>query len=184
MNDSQTTICNIILSVLGLDNFRDNYNSPGYRYIFGQIIRQYAEINNNYQKTWKHIDLCRVHHKFTVRAANVLNENPDANDDGIWQLLHYEHIVPISLLIQQLVELEPNNLNFENVAEIMNQNEVIILTKEEAHVLDGRMDRQYPLDGGYINGQGMRANGTREQRLNAINATIHNDYINNSINVG
>jgi hypothetical protein len=58
------------------------------------------------------------------------------------------------------------------------------LTKEEAHVLDGRMDRQYPLDGGYINGQGMRANGTREQRLNAINATIHNDYINNSINVG
>jgi hypothetical protein len=184
MNETQVTICHIILAMISMDTFRENINTTGFRYIFGQTIRQYAEINNNYQKTWKKIELCRVHHQFTVRAGNLLNANPDVNNDTIWQLLHYEHIVPISCIIQQLIDLHPNNLNFENISTIMQQNEVIIMTKEEAKVLDGRVDGQYLLGGEYVNGQGMRANGTREQRLSSINTSIHNDYINNSINAG
>ncbi|HNY52958.1 MAG: hypothetical protein GT597_00990 [Bacteroidales bacterium] len=184
MNEPQETICRIVLSILKIDKFRDNINTPAYSYILSQIIRQYAEINNNYQKTWKNIELCRQHHQFTSRAASVLDldEYQNPTDEKIWQVLHYEHIVPIKVIINELLGLYPCKLNYKNVVKIMRQNEVVILTKKEASVLDGSVSQLYCLDGELVPGKGMRSTGNKKKRLEAISAQIDERYLNNSIN--
>ena len=180
LNSSQTSICQIVFSILGIEEFRNNIDKPSNSYIFSQIIRQYAEINNSYQKTWKKIELCKQYHQFTIRAASVLAGMPNASDIEVWQILHYEHIVPIKVIKQQLLNLFPKNFNMKNVVNIMRQNEVVILTKEEANVLDGSTEKEYPLEGETVPGKGMKSTGTKEQRLNAIGAQIDNRYLNNT----
>lgn len=64
----------------------------------------------------------------------------------------------------------------------MRQNEVVILTKKEASVLDGSVSQLYCLDGELVPGKGMRSTGNKKKRLEAISAQIDERYLNNSIN--
>lgn len=199
MNDSQSTICQIILSMLQQVYFRNNLtNNESFKYIFNQTIRQYAEVNHNNTKTYNKIELLITHHEFSERAYNLLcqeleceeninrenliemtNEEHVRLNNTIWNTLHREHIVPVSVLINNLLGIE--ELTLDAVKNIMQENKVIVLTKEESNVLDGSPNREYLLDGEYVNGMGMRNNGTRQERLDAIGAEIHENTINNTL---
>jgi len=54
--------------------FRQNYGKVGYRNIFGDLIRQYPEINLHGEKTWTKLELYIKYHRFTERAAKVLED--------------------------------------------------------------------------------------------------------------
>ncbi|MGL5352343.1 MAG: hypothetical protein ACRDA5_03340, partial [Clostridium sp.] len=89
------------------------------------------------------------------------------------------HIFPIALTINCLIMLEkPSIIQIEKIMEL---SEIIILSKEEAAVLDGSPSKLYILDNELIQGKGMRSSGYPEERLKAINCKIHESTIDNSL---
>ncbi len=118
------------------------------------------------------------HHKFTEKAVEILK---DKGDGAKWNDFHYEHIIPVSVTTTSLKEILPEDLTINKVYEILKDCEVIILAPEEQKVLDGQKKELYPLDGQEVNGAGLRASGSKEQRLNSINAQLHKRYIDNSL---
>lgn len=181
MNASQKNICKIILEMLTVKDFRERIRISGYYEIFKTTIYQYAEINNEYKKIRNNVKEWKEYYQFTKRAVDVINKHGMLPNEKLKKKLHFEHIVPVSFLTDQLVELQ--NLKLEGVYKIMEQNEVVILSKEEANVLDGSInEKKYLLDGLLVYGVGLKSSGTKEQRLNAISAILHKDYINNKIN--
>lgn len=179
MNNFKEEVCKLIQFSLSTDNFYNNIFSPGYKEIFVQFLRQYPGISTEGVNTWQKVELYLKHHKITQRAAKVI-ENFKGENNKLWKELHYEHIFPISLLIKELVNLgfKPK---FEDVKLIMQLSEVIILSKEEANLLDGSMSKQYPLDGKMVYGKGMRSKGFPEERLKAICAKIDKRYSLNKL---
>lgn len=181
MNESQKTICKIILKILKIDAFKQNISKKSNKHILVEIVRQYAETNNNYLKAYDDIKLCKDHFQFTVRAVAVLNITP--NNNKIWKTsLHREHIVPISIIIGDLLKLNKGNLTYYHICKIMKDNEVVILTHEESKALDGSPSITYFINSIPYLGQGMKYKGTKKQRLDAIDAVLDLGYINNAIN--
>ncbi|HPV56762.1 MAG TPA: hypothetical protein PKW61_06520, partial [Tenuifilaceae bacterium] len=89
---------------------------------------------------------------------------------------------PISIIVNKLLKI--NELTLGAVIGIMQENEVIVLTKEESKVLDGSVNNIYPLDGFTKNGAGMQKKGTRLERLNKLyefGTEIHKNTINNTL---
>jgi hypothetical protein len=157
-------------------HFRENYRKVGYRNIFGDLIRQYPEINIKGEKTWTKIPLYKTYHRFTERAANLLEEGNYKS----WKDFKYEHITPVKVILEDLVALGENP-SLDAVVNVLSQSEVIILTKEEAEALDGSAYQQYPLDGEMVFGAGMRSSGRTEERLTAISATLASKFSGNSL---
>jgi hypothetical protein len=138
MNKSQETICKIISQMLTNEYFKDNCQSnQGFKHLFDRTIRQYAETLDDGKKTVGKIDLCKKHHQITNHAEDIfLNKKGclSGNDKNI----HYEHIVPISIIMNELLLLK--SPNFQNVCEIMKHNEVIIISNEKRKILDSTLN--------------------------------------------
>jgi len=155
-------------------HFRENYRKVGYRNIFGDLIRQYPEINTNGDKTWTKIALYKKCHRFTERAAELL----EAGNYKSWKDFKYEHITPVKVILEDLMVLGEDPA-MDDVVKVLSQSEVIILTKEEA--LDGSAYQQYSLDAEMVFGAGLRSCGRMEERLEAIGATLASKYSSNSL---
>ncbi|MDO6803024.1 hypothetical protein Q4595_11245 [Wenyingzhuangia sp. 1_MG-2023] len=164
--------------MLSSNFFRENYSSPGLKDILNQSIRQYPEITSENKRTWKNIDRYLKHLKISERAAKIIDSNKE--NKNLWKLLHYEHIEPVSLTIKKLIELDNNPL-IEDVENVMKCCEVIILSKEEANIIDGSIDRVYPLEGKLVKGKGMRSFGNKDERMNSLGIKIDKRYINNKL---
>ncbi len=177
MNVFQEEVCKLIHCALHSENFYHNIFKPGYKEIFIQYLRQFPGISKDGKNTWKKIDLYLKHHKITIRAVKALEEFKGDNKE-LWNEVHYEHIFPNSLLMKELVALgfKPN---LEDIKNIMKMSEVIILSKEEANLLDGSINKLYPLEGKMLNGKGMRSKGYPNERLKAIDAKIDSKSISN-----
>jgi hypothetical protein len=181
MNTFQEEVIKLIHHSLSSEEFYNNLkeNKDGYKEVFKQFIRQYSGISSTGKNTWKKVDLYKKHHKITERAARII-DTYQGKPNELWKKLHYEHIYPISQVVDALVRLEQNP-DIDKIKEIMEKNEVIILSKEEANVLDGSPKKLYELDGKQVEGKGLRVKGTPEERLKAIDATIDKRYSNNSL---
>lgn len=164
--------------LLNDDEFRKNYKKPGYKEIINTIVRHYPEITEDGKTTWTDIEMYKKCFKISERAMKKIEESK-APKKEIWKEVHFEHIFPIALTINCLLMLE--NPTFFEVEKIMELSEIIILSKEEAEVLDGSPSKMYILENKLLAGKGMRSSGYPEERLKAINCRIHESTINNSL---
>lgn len=178
MTKTQEEIIRIIHFMLNSNYFRVNYSTPGLKDIINQAIRQYPEITSGKKRTWKNVDRYLKYLKISERASNIIDRNSGVKE--LWKLLHYEHIEPVSLTIKKLIDLGEKP-SFNDVKKIMNNCEVIILSKEEANIIDGSIDKMYLLEGELIRGKGMRATGTKSERLNAVEIKIDERYKENKL---
>lgn len=174
----QNDICKILFGLLKAN--KNIMVEKGYKDILICILRQYCEITSDGKKTWQKIDLYKKHHKLSVRAVKIIDGYANKHNPSLWKELHYEHIVPISSVIKKLKDLK-DNFTEQDIFNIMQDCEVIILSKEEAVVLDGNKNKHYMLDGTLIKGRGLKSCGTKAIRLEAINAKIHPKYQNNTL---
>lgn len=191
MNAAQKTICRVIETMLNDETFRKNFRETGFDYIFRQTIRQYAEINSKYKKTWNNIGLCIEHHEFSINAykkikdyikekkgkefdkheelISFLQKRGSIDKKELMKKLHYEHIVPISVFVEEFSELmnSDNKVEFDKICEIMKKNVVIILTEDEKKKLDNKKES--------------KTSGNRNDRLELLNAVIHENTTKNTL---
>jgi hypothetical protein len=159
-NIVQEEICKLLEQILKSQDYKKYHNKPGLKEILKTIVKHYPEVDSQFRKAWKHIGLYKESHRISKRAAEIID------NDGSWEDLHYEHITPVSYTIKELIELEEPTI--ESIKEIMNQTEVIILSKEEAKILDGSSSKKYPLEGECVSGLGQKSGHNRENRIKAL----------------
>jgi hypothetical protein len=146
------------------------------------MIRHYAEITPGYLTTWKKLDAYKRYFQVSERAALVLN-NPNATIES----LHFEHIVPVGVIHKKMIILKKSHeaygseITQDEVLGVLSDAEIIILTKEEATVLDGSLNKRYSLDGESVSGCGLRASGSKHERLNAIGVKLSDQYKHNCL---
>lgn len=164
--------------LLSDQDFKKNYKNPGYKEMINTIVRHYPEITEDGKTTWTDIEMYKKCFKISKRAMKKIEES-NLSSKEIWKEVHFEHIFPIALTINCLIMLEkPSIIQIEKIMEL---SEIIILSKEEAAVLDGSPSKLYMLDNELIQGKGMRSSGYPEERLKAINCKIHESTIDNSL---
>jgi hypothetical protein len=84
---------------------------------------------------------------------------------------HPEHNVSVDLKKAQLLNLK--NPSIDDVRDCLNSDyKVILLSKEEKNVLNGKITKEYVLDGTPCFGKGMSTRGSYSERLNSIEASI------------
>lgn len=174
MTDYQKVACEQLKQLLDNEIARKNYNKNGIKDIFVVLIRHYAEITEDYKKAYQNPDLYKKHHRISKRASDIINgesgKKGGLTKKEINKQLHPEHIVPVSEIIRQLIGLGPNP-SIEAIKRVLDNYEMIIITKEEAHILDGSKDKEYPIDNGThkVAGKGMKSKGSASERLDALN---------------
>ena len=94
--------------------------------------------------------------------------------------MHYEHIVPVSSTILDLLKLGENPSR-DAVSDVLSETEVIILSKEESNILDGNVEKMYPLEESMVHGKGMKSSGTKAERLSSIDIRIDQRYAKNML---
>ena len=133
-------------------------------YLLGQTIRQYVLpeshilVSEGAQKLWMQIsdeDIKTKHHRDSVicknkTAINVPMYNGSRNAPAYEQLtygekfpfnnvFHDEHMIPIKIIVQQLVELK--ELTYANVERILNQMYVCKILKDEDRRIKPKSNR-------------------------------------------
>jgi hypothetical protein len=138
------------------------------------LIRHYPEFDQGNRKYYNKPQFYKERFQFTRRAWNQFQLDTDG--------LMYEHIWPIEATFNALIDAKSRSpITREAVHEIMKQTEIIILSSEEAALLNGSPSRMYQLDGRMLKGLGVKDNGTKAQRLAAIEAEIEPSTEHNSI---
>lgn len=176
LNIAQQEICKLLETILNSKDYKDNHNKAGLKEILKTIVKHYPEVDSQFRKAWRNINLYKENHRISERAAKLIDNDED------WKKLHYEHIQPVSYTINQLIQLQ--NPTLENIKKIMDETEVIILSKEEAKILDGSQNAFYPLDENKNKGLGMKYKVSKENRLEALESIgfkFHKDYIQNKL---
>ena len=95
----------------------------------------------------------------------------------------YEHIWPIEATFGELLTLKKGSgpVTIEAIHEIMKKTEVLILSEEEATLLNGSLNKNYSFGGQMRKGLGMRETGSSLERIAAIRAQIEPGTEANSI---
>ena len=158
MADYHDFVINSLMVFLKDENFRKNYHKPGFKKIINELVRQYGEINSDGIKTWQKIELYKKHHKFSIRASELLSIS------DYWKDFHYEHIYSVSQTIKDLIKIDV--ITRESIINILDKCEVVILTKEESKLLDSN---------------GYKSKGTANERLSFIGAVYCNNFIKNKL---
>ncbi len=193
INQFQELMCELILKVC-CSQAMFTYGEKQYKtynYLLSQLLRQYSEVNSEGIGVHHDIDLCKKSYQFTVRAVNALDEfekkyaklSNSKKRSILWKdFLHPEHIMPNVIIRNKLQEkAKLNGFTLSVVKAIMHDCKIIILSKEESRVLDGSKLTKYMLDGVKVNGFSMRTSGVPEERLSAIGASIHSEYMSNKL---
>lgn len=180
MTTFQKETIDLIFSVMNSGDFRNNINKGGFKDIITRLIRWYPEVTNDGVKTWKKLKYYKTHHRISERAAKKIESHTESDKDLVDKILHYEHIVPVSVTLVKLLNLGPNPTK-DQIVNVMNECEVVILTKEEAEILDGSASKTYSLDGKLQAGKSMKQTGSGAERLKVIEAKIDDKYSSNQI---
>jgi hypothetical protein len=148
---------------------------------FHHMVRWYPQISNNGMDTyglglldkltnWRLSS--RAHDAILERAHELpINAIRAELNNAFRSILHPEHNVPVKVKKQELINLV--NPDIERVRESLEKEyEVILITKKEASVLNGRRNCNYQLDQQIIIGCGLSSSGSYAERLHAIEAVI------------
>ncbi len=178
MTPVQEEIFKLIHYILNSEYYRDNYKKKGLREILVSAIRHFPDINSEDKKTYQKVELYKRYHRISERAAKIIDTHYGETD--LRQLLNYEHIVPVSVTINDLLNLGENP-SLEAVSRVLGETEVIILSKEESKILDGNVNTMYQLEESKEYGKGMKSSGTKAERLNSINIKFDERYPENEL---
>ena len=135
----------------------------GAKYLLGQILRQWKIdedhifVSVSANELWKEIvgdevsirgydyrkKIISKVSRSDVKGYKGASKNHDEKfkiEEGksfVWNdIFHDDHIIPISKIIDRLLQLKNNDLNHENVKKILNDIAICKITKEENHKLD------------------------------------------------
>jgi hypothetical protein len=146
---------------------------------FHHMVRWYPQISNNGMDTYGLGILDKLTNwRLSSRAYNAILER--ANElpinatraelnKALQSVFHPEHNVPVKIKKLELINLV--NPDFEIVRQTLeNEYEVILITKQEARVLNGRRNSNYQLDQQVVMGCGLTSSGSYAERLHAIQA--------------
>jgi hypothetical protein len=156
-----------------------NYNSetlsqPAFKVTAKSLIRFYPEFNMDNENPYKVFDLYRKHFRFTKRGWDQYQKEPGK--------VAYEHIQPIEGTYNELLRAKAASaVSIETVHEIMKKTEIVILSEDEATLLNGVSSNTYNFNGQKRKGLDLRETGTAAERLAAIRAQIEPLTEGNSI---
>lgn len=103
---------------------------------YDKIIRNFHQFNSAGKKVSGN-KRARLHYKFSVSAWK--------SDKTQW---YFEHLVPIKMIKEKLSELiNSDNITSKKVKEILNLTEYVVITKEEARLINRKYKSSVPING-------------------------------------
>ena len=138
------------------------------------LIRFYPEFNMDNENPYKVFELYRKCFRFTKRGWDQYQRDPGK--------VAYEHIQPIEGTYNDLLRAKTAGaVSIEIVHAIMKKTEIVILSEDEATLLNGVSSNTYNFNGQKRKGLDLRETGTAAERLAAIRAQIEPITEGNSI---
>ena len=113
-------------------NFEENIKKGNF---YDKLIRNYHQYNSNDIKVYRKKTRIGKHYKFTQSAYEKFSQDNKVSG------LHFEHLIPIKIIKQKLLE---SDKLYESIKKILDENEIIILTKSQAKVLDKYFKSELP----------------------------------------
>lgn len=149
-------------------------SQPAFKATAKSLIRFYPEFNMENQNPYKVFDLYRTCFRFTKRGWDQYQKEPGR--------VAYEHIQPIEGTYNELLGAKAAGaVSIETVHAIMKKTEIVILSEDEATLLNGVSSNTYNFNGQKRKGLDLRETGTSSERLAAIRAQIEPNTEGNSI---
>ena len=121
-----------ILSHVNDANFEENIKKGNF---YDKLIRNYHQYNSNDIRVYRRKTRIRKHYKFTKAAYEQFSQNNKVSE------LHFEHLIPIKIIKERLLE---SDKSFESIKQILDENEIIILTTSQANLLDKNYKSELP----------------------------------------
>ena len=148
---------------------------------FHHLVRWYPQISSDGRDTYglsilNQLENWRLSERAELAIRAKMNELPVNIKKGLMneefkKLIHPEHNVPVKVKKMELLASEAPTVN--RVHHVLETGyEVILISKEEAAVLNGSMKTLFSLDVAQRNGCGMSSTGKFTERLDAIDARI------------
>ena len=149
-------------------------SQPAFKVTVKSLIRFYPEFNIDNESSYKVFHLYRKWFRFTKRGWLQYQKEPGK--------VAYEHIQPIEGTYNELLRAKATGaVSIETVHAIMKKTEIVILSEDEATLLNGVSSNTYNFNGQKRKGLDLRETGTAAERLSAIRAQIEPATERNSI---
>jgi hypothetical protein len=149
-------------------------SQPAFKVTAKSLIRFYPEFNIDNESPYKVFDLYRKCFRFTKKGWVQYQKEPGK--------VAYEHIQPIEGTYNELLTVKAAGpVSIEGVHAIMKKTEIVILSEDEATLLNGVSNNTYNFNGQKRKGLDLRETGTAAERLSAIRAQIEPATEGNSI---
>jgi len=147
---------------------------PAFKTTAKSLIRYYPEFNMDNENPYKVFALYKKYFRFTKRAWDQYQKEPGK--------VAYEHILPIEATYLELLKAKAANaVSIETIHENLKKTEIVILSEDEATLLNGVSSKTYSFNGQKRKGLDLRETGTAQERLAAIRAQIEPTTEGNSI---
>ena len=170
-------LCEKLLLEILNSNDAEILFQPAFKVTAKTLIRYYPEFDMDNQNPYKVFSLYKRYFRFTKRAWDQYQKEPEK--------VMYEHIWPIESIFNELLKAKAaaNVVTIEIIHEIMSKTEVVILSEDEATLLNGSPNKNYDFGGQMRKGLGLRETGTAKERLAAVRAQIEPTTEGNRISV-
>ena len=128
---------------------------------FDKILRNYHQFNLNGDKVYRRISKMSLHYRYSENAW----KSKDKLDD-----LYFEHLVPLKITKEKLLDLiKTSKVSHEQVKAILDENEIVVITRNQQKIVDARENFKSSLPEGNID------------RLSAVGIKIAEETKNNSL---
>ena len=143
----------------------ETLSQPAFKSTAKSLIRFYPEFNMDNENPYRVFDLYRKCFRFTKRGWDQYQKDPGK--------VAYEHLQPIEGTYNDLLRAKTaGTVSLETVHAIMKKTEIVILSEDEATLLNGVSSSTYNFGGQKRKGLDLRETGTAAERLAAIRAQI------------
>jgi hypothetical protein len=152
----------------------ETLSQPAFKVTAKSLIRFYPEFNMENENLYKVFDLYKKYFRFSKRGWDQYQKDPGK--------VAYEHIQPIEATYNELLRARAaGSVTVETIHAIMKKTEIMILSEDEATLLNGVSSNTYNFNGQKRKGLDLRETGTAAERLSAIRAQIEPATEGNSI---
>lgn len=149
------TIIDLIHHILSQG--KEYLNMIDTRNAYDKLLRNYHQVNAAGQVVYRN-NRAKEFYRFSQAAWKL----------GDVKKCYYEHLVPVKLMKGKLSKLiDENKVSKNAIATILNSNEIVVITKEEAKQIDKKHKTELPKSG--------------KDRLMEYNIPIAPKTVNNSI---
>jgi hypothetical protein len=170
-------LCEKLLLEILNNSTAETLSQSAFKITAKSLIRHYPEFNMENEEPYKNCALYKKYFRFTKRAWIQYQTAPEK--------VMYEHIWPIEATFNELLSLKKSSqeVSIEKIHEILKKTEVVILSVDEATLLNGSASKNYNFGGQMRKGLGLRETGTAPERLAEVRAQIEPTTESNCISV-